>query len=69
MKKKNYFHKNISSLYFYTLKGMLGLRWLCMYLWLNLINQKIYIQEKVKIVNIYVQSKWRVDLLWYHRFW
>ena len=49
--------------------GMLGLRWLCMHLWLNLINWSIDVQDKLKIVKIYVQSHWRVILLWYHRFW
>ena len=49
--------------------GMLGLRWMCMYLWMNLINKTIDIQEKLKIVKIYEQSQWRVVLLWYHIFW
>ena len=35
-------------------------RWLCMHLWLNLINRTIDIQENFKIVTIYVQSQWRV---------
>ena len=49
--------------------GMLGLRWMCMHLWMNLIKITIDIQEKWKIVKIYVQSQWRVVLLWYHIFW
>ena len=49
--------------------GMLGLRWMCMHLWMNLINRTIGIQESSKIVKIYVQSQWRVVLLWYHIFW
>ena len=49
--------------------GMLGLRWLRMHLWLNLINRTIDIHEKKKGVKIYVQSQWRVVLLWGHRFW
>ena len=49
--------------------GMLGLRWMCMHLWMNLIKRIIDIQEKLKIVKIYVQSQWRVILLWYHIFW
>ena len=57
--------------------GMLGLRWLCLPLWLNLVDWTIDIQErkkKLKFVNIYVhmyivQSQWRVVLLWYQRFW
>ena len=48
--------------------GMLGLRWMCMHLWINLIKRTIDIQEN-KIVEIYVQSQWRVVLLWYHIFW
>ena len=48
---------------------MLGLRWMCMHLWLNLTNRIIDIQEKFDIVKIYVQSQWRVVLLWYHIFW
>ena len=47
----------------------LGLRWMCMHLWMNLIKRTIDIQEKLKIVKIYVQSQWRVVLLWYHIFW
>ena len=49
--------------------GMLGLRWMCMHLWMNLIKRTIDIQEKLKLVQIYVQSQWRVVLLWYHIFW
>ena len=48
---------------------MLGLRWMFMHLWMNLIKRTIDIQEKLKIVKIYVQSQWRVVLLWYHIFW
>ena len=29
----------------------------------------IDIQEKLNIVKIYIQSQWRVVLLWYHIFW
>ena len=49
--------------------GMLGLRWMCMHFWMNLIIRTIDIQEKLKLVKIYVQSQWRVVLLWYHIFW
>ena len=49
--------------------GMLGLRWMYMHLWMNLINRTIDIQEKFKVVKIYVKSQWRVVLLWYHIFW
>ena len=49
--------------------GMLGLKWMRMHLWMNLINKTIDIQEKFKILKIYVQSQWRVVLLWYHIFW
>ena len=49
--------------------GMLGLRWMCMYLWMNWIKRAIDIQENLKIVKIYVQSQWRVVLLWYHISW
>ena len=49
--------------------GMLGLRWMCMHLWMNLINRTIDIQEQLKIVKIYVQSQWTVVLLWYHILW
>ena len=49
--------------------GMLGLRWMCMHLWINLIKRTINIQEKLKILKIYLQSQWRVVLLWYHIFW
>ena len=49
--------------------GMLGLRWMCMHLWTNLIKRTIDIQEKLQIFKIYVQSQCRVVLLWYHRFW
>ena len=51
--------------------GMLGLRWMCMHLWMNLIMDKDYwcMHEKLKNVKIYVQSQWRVVLLWYHIFW
>ena len=48
---------------------MLGLKWMCMHLWMNLIKRTIDIQEKLKIVKIYVQSQWRVVFLWYHIFW
>ena len=48
---------------------MLGLRWMCMHLLMNLIKRTIDIQEKFKIVKIDVQSQWRVVLLWYHIFW
>ena len=50
-------------------KGMLGLRWMCMHLWMNWIKRTIDIQENLKIVKIYVQSQWRVVLLWSHIFW
>ena len=59
--------KCIFSLLLYL--GMLGLRWMCMHLWMNLIKRTIDIQEKLTIVKIYVQSQWRVVLLWYHIFW
>ena len=49
--------------------GMLGLRWVCMHLWMNLIKRTNDIQEKLKLVKIYVHSQWRVVLLWYHIFW
>ena len=43
---------------------------MCMHLWINLIKRTIDIQEKFKkIMKIYVQSQWRVALLWYHIFW
>ena len=70
--------KYISSLYFYTYMYMycryvIELGWSCMHLWLNLVNQTIDIQEKrkkkKKKMKIYVQSQWKVVLLWYHRFW
>ena len=48
---------------------MLGLRWLCKHLSLNLINRTTDIQEKSKTVKICVQSQWRVVLLWCHSFW
>ena len=48
---------------------MLGLWWMFMHLWMNLIKRTIDIQEKLKIVKIYVQSQWRVVLLWYYLFW
>ena len=48
---------------------VIGLRWMCMHLWMNLIKRTIDIQEKLKLVQIYVQSQWRVVLLWYHIFW
>ena len=63
---KNFtFRENATSLFFY----MLGLWWMFMHLWMNLIKRTIDIQEKLKIVKIYVQSQWRVVLLWYHLFW
>ena len=47
------FHENlIFPLHLY--RGMLGLRWLCMHLWLNLINWTTDIQEKIYIVNFYM---------------
>ena len=50
--------------------GMLGVRWMCMHSWMNLIKRTIDIQEEEKIVKIYVQSQWRVVLLWYDNiFW
>ena len=49
--------------------GMLGLRWMCMHLWMNLTKRTIDIQEEEKKRKIYVQSQWRVVLLWYHIFW
>ena len=51
----------------FMLRYMLGLRWMCVHLWINLTNRTIDIREKLKIVKIYVQ--WRVVLLWYHIFW
>ena len=37
--------------------GMLGLRWMCMHLWINLIKRTINIQEKLKIVeNLFTKS-------------
>ena len=50
---------------------MLGLTWLDMHLWLNLINGTISNKNIIlKIVKIYVQSQWRVfNLLYYHIFW
>ena len=48
---------------------MLGLRWMYMHLWMNWIKRTIDIQENLKIVKIYVQSQWRVVLLWSHIFW
>ena len=57
-----------SSLYLHV--GMLGLRWMCMHnLWMNLIKWTVNIQGKNFCVKIYVQSQWRVVLLWYHIFW
>ena len=48
---------------------MLGLRWLCMhYDWTSSTGLLIS-KKKEKIVKFYVQSLWRVVLLWYHRFW
>ena len=38
--------------------GMLGLRWMCMHLWMNLIKRTIGIPIKLKIVKIYVQRQW-----------
>ena len=49
--------------------GLLGMRWMCMHLWMNLIKRTIDIQEKGTNVKIYVQSQRRVVLLWYHIFW
>ena len=49
--------------------GTLGLRWMCMHLWMNVIKRTIDIQEKLKYLKIYVQSQCRVVLLWYHIFW
>ena len=55
--------------------GMLGLRWMWMHLWLNEMiydwsNGLYWYPMKIKnIVKIYVQSQWRVVLLWYHIFW
>ena len=63
------FHENVSSLFSYKYLGMLGLRWMCMHLWMNLIKRAIEFWENFKIVKIYVQSQWRVVLLWYHIFW
>ena len=40
-----------------------------MHLWMNFIQRTIDSQEKEKNVKIYVQSQWRVVLLWYHIFW
>ena len=48
---------------------MLGLRWMCMHLCMNLIKRTTDIQEKWKILKIYIQSQWRVVLLLYHIFW
>ena len=50
--------KCIFPLLFYL--GMLGLRWMCMYLWMNLIKRTIDIQEKINVLKICVQSQWRV---------
>ena len=61
-------HGNASSLFFYTYVCYIGLRWLCMHLWLNFINRTIDIQEKTKLWKS-VQSQWRVALVWYHRLW
>ena len=59
----------LPSSFILTYIGMLGLRWMCMHLWMNLIKRTIDIEEKLKIVKIYVQSQWRVVLLWYHILW
>ena len=32
-------------------------------------KEKYWYPRKIKIVKIYVQSQWRVVLLWYHIFW
>ena len=66
-KKKYFSWKCIFPLLLYL--GILGLRWMCMHLWMNLIKRTIDIKENLKFVKIYVQSQWRVVLLWYHIFW
>ena len=42
---------------------------MCIHLWMNLIKRTIDIEEKLKILKIYVQSQWRAVLLWYPIFW
>ena len=58
-----------SSFIYIILRYVIGLRWICMHLWMNLIKRTINIQERKKEENLYVQSQWRVVLLWYHIFW
>ena len=53
----------------FVLRYMLGLRWMWMHLWINLIKRTIDMQKKLQIMKIYVQSQWRIVLLWYHIFW
>ena len=60
-------HENTSSLYFYTSLGMLELRWLCMHLWLNLINWSI-IKKNLKIYTC-TKSLESCSVVVYHRFW
>ena len=42
------FHGNICIFPLLLYSGILGLRWLCMHLWLKLINRTIDIQEKLR---------------------
>ena len=53
----------------FILRCVIGLRLMCMHLWMNLIKRTTDIQEILKIVKIYVQSQRRVVFLWYHIFW
>ena len=50
--KQNFtFYENVSSLFFYTYtRYVIGLRWMCMHSWMNLIKRTINIQEQLKIV-------------------
>ena len=52
----------------FILRYVIGLRWMCMHLWMNLIKRTTDIQEKWKFLKIYVQSQWRFVLLWNHIF-
>ena len=57
------FHENVFSLFFYRyVRAQMNV-----YAFMNELDQKDYWYPRKEIVKIYVQSQWRVILLWYGR--
>ena len=61
------FHENVSSLFFYILRYVRAE--MNVHAFMNELDRKDYWYPRKKKMKIYVQSQWRVALLWYHIFW